>query len=118
MVPAFSQLFERLERWEKAISRSHRSSHGLAGPHADLVVDLSWHSLREGARRSLAHVREQLPNDASPVVVLGHKEPEMLAGFLGALGSGHPYIPVDDSLPAASSARGRAHFRCEADIDA
>lgn len=34
-----------------------------------------------------------------PVIVLGHKEPEMLVGFLAALESGRPYIPLDDSLP-------------------
>ena len=42
----------------------------------------------------------RLPDDGSPVLVVGHKEPEMLAGFLGAVGSGHPYVPVDDGLPA------------------
>jgi D-alanine--poly(phosphoribitol) ligase subunit 1 len=48
-----------------------------------------------------AQLRRELPADRSPVIVLGHKEPEMLVGFLGVVGSGHPYVPLDDSLPAA-----------------
>jgi D-alanine--poly(phosphoribitol) ligase subunit 1 len=35
-----------------------------------------------------------------PVAVLGHKEHEMLVGFIGSIKSGHPYIPLDSSLPA------------------
>jgi D-alanine--poly(phosphoribitol) ligase subunit 1 len=33
------------------------------------------------------------------VVVEGHKEPELLIGFLGAAKAGHPYVPVEDNLP-------------------
>ena len=36
-----------------------------------------------------------------PVVVHGHKQPEMLVGFLGCVKAGHPYIPVDSSTPEA-----------------
>jgi D-alanine--poly(phosphoribitol) ligase subunit 1 len=35
----------------------------------------------------------------SPVVVYGHMEPEMLVSFLGSVKAGHPYIPVDTSIP-------------------
>lgn len=35
----------------------------------------------------------------SPVIVYGHKEPEMLIAFLGAVLSGRPYVPVDISIP-------------------
>jgi D-alanine--poly(phosphoribitol) ligase subunit 1 len=47
-----------------------------------------------------AHLAQSLPDDKSPVVVLGHKEPELLIGFLGAIKAGHPYVPVDTVLPA------------------
>ena len=43
---------------------------------------------------------KMLPDDRSPVVVLGHKEPEVLIAFLGAIKAGHPYVPVDDVVPA------------------
>lgn len=35
-----------------------------------------------------------------PVIVYGHKENEMLVSFLASIKSGHPYIPVDVSVPA------------------
>src|SRR5437762_1332121 len=30
---------------------------------------------------------------------LGHREPEMLVAFLGAVKSGRPYVPIDTALP-------------------
>jgi D-alanine--poly(phosphoribitol) ligase subunit 1 len=33
------------------------------------------------------------------VAVCGHKEPEMLIGFLGAAKAGHPYVPIETALP-------------------
>ncbi|MBM7654300.1 D-alanine--poly(phosphoribitol) ligase subunit DltA [Neobacillus cucumis] len=35
----------------------------------------------------------------SPILVYGHMEPEMLISFLGSVKAGHPYIPVDTSIP-------------------
>lgn len=35
----------------------------------------------------------------SPILVYGHMEPEMLISFLGCVKAGHPYIPVDTSIP-------------------
>jgi len=35
----------------------------------------------------------------SPIVVYGHKENEMIIAFLASIKSGHPYIPVDTSVP-------------------
>ncbi len=64
------------------------------------TVRLTYRELLARAGAVAGYLRRQLPDDGSPVIVLGHKEPEMLAGFLGAVGSGHPYIPLDDSLPA------------------
>lgn len=54
------------------------------------------------------------PKDRSPVIVLGHKEPEMLIGFLGALKSGRAYIPVDDSVPAGRVAQIAENSGCAA----
>ncbi len=99
MVPAFSQLFERLQRWSEHFS--DRVAHATASPGRTPTLRLTYRELLTRARAVAAHVRERLPHgNVSPVIVLGHKEPEMLAGFLGVLGSGHSYIPVDDSLPS------------------
>ena len=37
---------------------------------------------------------------SEPVVVYGHKSPSMLVAFLACAKSGHPYVPIDVSLPA------------------
>jgi non-ribosomal peptide synthetase component F len=34
------------------------------------------------------------------VVLLGHKEPDMLVGMFGSMLSGHAYVPLDASFPA------------------
>lgn len=34
-----------------------------------------------------------------PIVVFGHKKPEMLVSFLACAKAGHPYCPVDTSMP-------------------
>src|SRR5581483_9665034 len=56
----------------------------------------------ELARQSDAlafYLAATLPDDDAPVAVRGHKEPEMLIGFLGAVKSGRPYLPLDLSIP-------------------
>jgi D-alanine--poly(phosphoribitol) ligase subunit 1 len=45
------------------------------------------------------HLLAMLPKDRSPFAVLGHKEPEQLIAFLACVKSGHPYVPIDSSLP-------------------
>ncbi len=42
----------------------------------------------------------ELCDSRAPVAVHGHKEPEMLVAFLGAVKSGRPYVPIDISIPA------------------
>jgi D-alanine--poly(phosphoribitol) ligase subunit 1 len=45
------------------------------------------------------YLSSSLADDGSPVAVIGHKEPELLVAFLGAVKAGHPYIPIDISAP-------------------
>ena len=52
--------------------------------------------------RQAARLRQQLDAErGNPVLVCGHKEPGMLAGFLACMAAGRPFVPVDQSLPAA-----------------
>ncbi len=46
-----------------------------------------------------------LGDNRAPIAVLGHKEPEMLIAFLGAVKCGRPYVPIDllDSRAARRS---------------
>ncbi len=62
---------------------------------------LTYGELRRRSRALAAHLSRTLPDDGSPVAVFGHKEPEMLVGFLGAVRAGHPYVPLDTALPGA-----------------
>ncbi len=45
------------------------------------------------------HLTKRLGDDRRPIAVLGHREPEMLIAFLGAVKSGRPYVPIDTGLP-------------------
>ncbi len=45
------------------------------------------------------YLTKRLGDDRSPIAVLGHREPEMLIAFLGAVKSGRPYVPIDTALP-------------------
>ena len=92
-------LFERLHTW--AARFPDRPAHVTAATGTTSTRRFTYRQLLARARAVAAHVRRTLPDDGLPVIVLGHKEPEMLAGFLGVVGGGHPYIPLDDSLPAA-----------------
>ena len=98
MTPPATHLFERLRRWADRFP--DRPAHLTASPGQTPTLALTYGQLLARARAVSAHVRATLPDDGSPVIVLGHKEPEMLAGFLGAVGAGHPYVPLDDSLPS------------------
>lgn len=60
---------------------------------------LTYAELKNRSDALAAYLASRLPDDRSPVAVLGHKEPEMLVAFLGCAKAGHPYIPLDNSLP-------------------
>lgn len=45
------------------------------------------------------YLTESFGDDRSPIAVTGHREPEMLIAFLGAVKSGRPYVPIDTALP-------------------
>lgn len=67
------------------------------------VSDFRTLTYRELGKRSDALARyfvDRFPGDKSPVAIMGRKEPEMLIGFLAAVKSGRPYVPIDSSMPA------------------
>jgi D-alanine--poly(phosphoribitol) ligase subunit 1 len=85
-------LIERIDRW------SREAPERLAHVSADQTLTYGELTRRSDALAS--SLAGQLPDDHSPIAVRGHKEPEMLIAFLGAVKSGHPYIPLDSSLPS------------------
>src|ERR1700756_3215373 len=84
-------LIERIDRWAAVapeatahISNGRTLTHGELRGHSDGLA--CYLTARFGA-------------DHRPIAVLGHREPEMLIAFLGAVKSGRPYVPLDTALP-------------------
>ena len=98
MATPATEIFARLQSWVDQFP--DRPAHVVASVGETPIVRWTYGELLSRARSVAGFLRSQLPDNASPIVVLGHKEPEMLAGFLGVVGSGRPYIPLDSSLPA------------------
>jgi D-alanine--poly(phosphoribitol) ligase subunit 1 len=73
--------------------------------HVSGSRSLTYGELRRRSDAVAAALVRRLPDDGSPIAVLGHKEPEMLIGFLGAVKAGHPYVPIDSVVPSRRVAR-------------
>ena len=86
-----SELVERIDRWARVAPE--RLAHVSAGRR------LTYGELACRSNALAAYLARTLPDDRSPVAVLGHKEPEMLIAFLGAIKAGHPYVPIDTLTP-------------------
>jgi D-alanine--poly(phosphoribitol) ligase subunit 1 len=80
-------------------------SAALAHPHriAHISDDrrLTYAELWGRASALAAQLQHQHADQDGPVAIRGHKEPEMLIGFLGTVLAGRAYIPLDASLPEA-----------------
>ena len=68
--------------------------------HISDIRTLSYGELGKRSDVLAGYFTERYSGDTSPVAILGHKEPEMLIGFLAAVKSGRPYVPIDISIPA------------------
>jgi D-alanine--poly(phosphoribitol) ligase subunit 1 len=84
-------LIERIDRW------------GAVAPEATAHISddriLTYGELRGRSDSLACYLTESFGVDRRPIVVLGHREPEMLIAFLGAVKSGRPYVPLDTALP-------------------
>jgi len=85
-------LIERIDRWSR--QTPERIAH-ISGEQT-----LTYGELTQRSNALAKSLSKQWPDDHSPIAIQGHKEPEMLIAFLGAEKSGHPYIPLDRSLPS------------------
>lgn len=90
-------LIERMDHWGKIapgkiahVSGDRTLTYGALCAHSDALA---------------AYLDAEFPDNRSPIAVLGHREPEMLIAFLGAVKSGRPYIPLDIALPPQRSAK-------------
>ncbi len=85
-------LIERIDQW------SCKTPERIA--HHSGKQTLTYAELTHQSNTLAESLSKQLSDDHSPIAIQGHKEPEMLIAFLGAVKSGHPYIPLDSSLPS------------------
>ena len=85
------KLIERIDRWAAVAPE--------ATAHISDGKTLTYGELRRHSDALACHLTERLGEDRRPIAVLGHREPEMLIAFLGAVKSGRPYVPVDTALP-------------------
>lgn len=84
-------LLERIDHWA-AVSPK-------AIAHVSDSRTLTYGELRRRSDALAAHLAERVGADRAPIAALGHREPEMLIAFLGAVKSGRPYVPLDTALP-------------------
>lgn len=83
------------ERIESHARNARRRLAHISGSRA-----LTYGDLLRRLDAVAAHLYETLGSGRSPIAVYGHKEPEMLAAFLGCIKAGHPYVPIDISAPS------------------
>ncbi len=90
-------LLDRIDHWGRVAPEriAHRS-----GDRA-----LTYGELLARSDALAARLEAELGDNRSPIAVRGHKEPEMLIAFLGAVKSGRPYVPIDLSIPEARVGR-------------
>ena len=84
-------LIERIDHW--ATEAPERIAH-LSGDRT-----LTYGELRRCSDGLASYLTKRFGDDRRPIAVLGHREPEMLVAFLGAVKSGRPYVPIDTALP-------------------
>ena len=84
-------LIQRIDHWAAATPE--------AIAHLSGDRTLTYGQLRRFSDGLAFHLTKRLGDDRRPIAVLGHREPEMLIAFLGAVKSGRPYVPIDTGLP-------------------
>ncbi len=69
--------------------------------HVSGDLSLTYGELVRRAKALVQWMERELPGERPPVVLLGHREPQLVIGMVACAMSRRPYVPVDDSLPAA-----------------
>ena len=84
-------LIQRIDHWATAAPE--------AIAHLSGDKTLTYDELRRRSDGLASYLTKRSSDDRRPIAVLGHREPEMLIAFLGAVKSGRPYVPIDIALP-------------------
>jgi D-alanine--poly(phosphoribitol) ligase subunit 1 len=86
-------LIQRIDHWATAALE--------AIAHLSGDSTLTYGELRRRSDGLASYLTKRFGDNRRPIAVLGHREPEMLIAFLGAVKSGRPYVPIDIALPQA-----------------
>ena len=62
-------------------------------------IEISYYELETFSNALSLYLRRTIPNDKTPVIVYGNKNPYMPIIFLACAKAGHPYCPVESSEP-------------------
>ena len=84
-------LLDRIDRWGR------ETPDRIAHQSGDRT--LTYGELLSRSEEIADWLQEEMGDNRGPIAVHGHKEPEMLIAFLGAVKSGRPYVPIDTSIP-------------------
>ncbi len=84
------EIIERIDHWGKSTPGHPAFKSGGR--------TLTYGELFRRSDALAANLASSLPEKA-PVIVLGHKEPELLIAYLGVIKSGRAYVPVDTAMP-------------------
>jgi amino acid adenylation domain len=84
-------LIEQIDRW--ALTAPKAIAH-ISGDQR-----LTYGELRRRSDALATQLTKRFGDHRAPIAVLGHREPEMLIAFLGAVKSRRPYVPLDTVLP-------------------
>ena len=87
------ELLTRLERYSK------ERADVVAFKNAFTDETITYSELWQESEKIAYAIDGCVDTDKKPVVVYGHKSPLMLATFLACVKTGHPYCPVDISMP-------------------
>jgi D-alanine--poly(phosphoribitol) ligase subunit 1 len=79
----------------KNFALSHPETLAFISPNKEITYQELWRTSDQIAAFLLNLNLKQ----STPILVYGHMEPEMLVSFLGSVKAGHPYIPIDTSIP-------------------
>jgi D-alanine--poly(phosphoribitol) ligase subunit 1 len=85
------EIIERIDHWGRT-TPDHQAY--ISGGRT-----LTYEELCRGSDALAARLARSLP-ERVPVIVLGHKEPELIIAYLGVIKSGRAYVPVDTAVPA------------------
>jgi D-alanine--poly(phosphoribitol) ligase subunit 1 len=90
-------LLAQIDRWGR--ETPDRAAHRSGGR------TLTYGELLARSDSLAGWLQEGFGGNRAPIAVRGHKEPEMLIAFLGAVKSGRPYVPIDLAIPEQRAER-------------